>query len=126
MGHQPTNIKDSEDLVREEQRELGNWRKARGRESHPWAGIALSGGGIRSATFCLGVLQALANKDRLKHFDYISTVSGGGYTGCSLQWWWHQPGSRHRQPKELSLGLPVESELGASKSNFPFGTSEPG
>ena len=101
MGHQP-NILDgpqtkyyrSEVLVREEQNELGNWRKARGRDNQPWTGIALSGGGIRSATFCLGVLQALANKDRLKHFDYISTVSGGGYTGCSLQWWWcrqHRP-----------------------------------
>jgi hypothetical protein len=121
MGHQPNIIKDSEDLVREEQRELGNWRKARGRENQPWTGIALSGGGIRSATFCLGVLQALANKDRLKHFDYISTVSGGGYTGCSLQWWWcHQ----QRPNKTPSHG--VEPELGTGKSNFPFGASEPG
>src|SRR5262245_7660408 len=39
-------------------------------------GIALSGGGIRSATFCLGVLQALAKADLLKRFDYLSTVSG--------------------------------------------------
>lgn len=62
----------------------------------PWA-IALSGGGIRSATFALGVLQALArapaipfnNGSRpdslghrlLPHFDYLSTVSGGGYIG---------------------------------------------
>jgi predicted acylesterase/phospholipase RssA len=41
-------------------------------------GIALSGGGIRSATFCLGVLQALAKENLLKRFDYLSTVSGGG------------------------------------------------
>ncbi len=58
-------------------------------------GLALSGGGIRSATFCLGVLQALAlakfshSGDRAKdvatpllaRFDYLSTVSGGGYIG---------------------------------------------
>jgi Patatin-like phospholipase len=50
-------------------------------------GIALSGGGIRSATFCLGVLQALAKADLLKRFDYLSTVSGGGYIGASLTWW---------------------------------------
>ena len=61
-------------------------------------GLALSGGGIRSAAFCLGVLQALdsvsrkvpskPNKQRvptlLERVDYLSTVSGGGYVGSSL------------------------------------------
>lgn len=64
----------------------------------PWA-LALSGGGIRSATFCFGVLQALARapyapanrplgstgdspaERLLPRFDYLSTVSGGGYMG---------------------------------------------
>ena len=50
-------------------------------------GLALSGGGIRSATFALGVLQAMAGRDLLKHVDYLSTVSGGGYIGSSLLWW---------------------------------------
>jgi len=45
-------------------------------------GLALSGGGIRSATFCLGVLQGLAERGILKHVDYLSTVSGGGYIGA--------------------------------------------
>jgi hypothetical protein len=49
-------------------------------------GIALSGGGIRSATFALGALQALAQHDLLRRFDYLSTVSGGGYIGTSLTW----------------------------------------
>ncbi|MFK0642740.1 MULTISPECIES: patatin-like phospholipase family protein [unclassified Ochrobactrum] len=48
------------------------------------AGLALSGGGIRSATFSLGVLAALARRNLLPQFDYLSTVSGGGYTGCFL------------------------------------------
>lgn len=47
-------------------------------------GLALSGGGIRSATFCLGVVQVLADKGFLKEVDFLSTVSGGGYTGCFL------------------------------------------
>jgi hypothetical protein len=47
-------------------------------------GIALSGGGIRSATFCLGVLEALKEGDRLRYVDYLSTVSGGGYIGAWL------------------------------------------
>src|SRR5262245_5730810 len=44
-------------------------------------GVALSGGGIRSATFCLGIFQALAQLDLLRRIDYLSTVSGGGYFG---------------------------------------------
>jgi hypothetical protein len=47
-------------------------------------GLALSGGGIRSATFSLGLLQGLREKNLLKIFDYLSTVSGGGYIGG---WW---------------------------------------
>lgn len=47
-------------------------------------GLALSGGGIRSGTFSLGVLQALAAKDKLRGIDILSTVSGGGYAGGFL------------------------------------------
>jgi hypothetical protein len=47
-------------------------------------GLALSGGGIRSATFGLGVLEALKEQDRLRSIDYLSTVSGGGYIGAWL------------------------------------------
>lgn len=50
-------------------------------------GLALSGGGIRSATFCLGVLQALAKQKLLIGIDYLSTVSGGGYIGGFLGAW---------------------------------------
>lgn len=50
-------------------------------------GIALSGGGVRSATFNLGVLQALAHFGLLKRLDYLSTVSGGGYIGAWLMSW---------------------------------------
>ncbi|MBT2304497.1 patatin-like phospholipase family protein [Variovorax paradoxus] len=49
----------------------------------PW-GLALSGGGIRSATFCLGLMKALAARRQLLKFDLISTVSGGGYIGATL------------------------------------------
>lgn len=45
------------------------------------AALAFSGGGIRSATFNLGVIQALARTGLLGKFDYLSTVSGGGYIG---------------------------------------------
>ncbi|AVP99862.1 hypothetical protein C7S18_22975 [Ahniella affigens] len=42
-------------------------------------GLALSGGGIRSATFALGILQGLQARGLLGDFDYLSSVSGGGY-----------------------------------------------
>ncbi|TWI67564.1 patatin-like phospholipase [Pseudoduganella lurida] len=45
----------------------------------PAAGLALSGGGIRSATFGLGVLEGLRDLRILPRFDYASSVSGGGY-----------------------------------------------
>jgi len=47
--------------------------------------LCLSGGGIRSATFCLGAVQALAARRMLGEFHYLSTVSGGGFAGGWLQ-----------------------------------------
>ena len=47
-------------------------------------GLALSGGGVRSATFNLGVLQGLYKNRVFEHIDYLSTVSGGGYIGSCL------------------------------------------
>jgi hypothetical protein len=50
-------------------------------------GLAFSGGGIRSATFNLGILQGLAHWRLLSRIDYLSTVSGGGYIGSWLATW---------------------------------------
>jgi hypothetical protein len=47
-------------------------------------GFGLSGGGIRSATFCLGVFQSIAEAKLLRKIDFVSTVSGGGYFGSFL------------------------------------------
>jgi predicted acylesterase/phospholipase RssA len=52
----------------------------------PVVGLALSGGGIRSAAFNMGVLQTLARTGLLARVDYLSTVSGGGYIGSCLSW----------------------------------------
>ncbi|HHH53486.1 MAG TPA: hypothetical protein ENK91_07490, partial [Bacteroidetes bacterium] len=67
-------------------------------------GLALSGGGIRSASFNLGILQAMEKCNVLKNVDYLSTVSGGGYIGSSLSWFM----TKNAQNKEYP---------------FPFGTS---
>jgi hypothetical protein len=49
--------------------------------------LCISGGGIRSATFALGAIQGLAERGLLQGFDYLSTVSGGGYIGSWLTAW---------------------------------------
>ena len=49
--------------------------------------LCLSGGGIRSATFSLGVIQTLARLGWLDKFTHLSTVSGGGYIGSWLACW---------------------------------------
>jgi hypothetical protein len=78
-------------------------------------GLAFSGGGIRSATLNLGILQGLAARHLLPYFDYLSTVSGGGYIGA----WLHGVIQRYgkgdptavlpllRRPDE---GMPKDSE----------------
>jgi hypothetical protein len=55
-------------------------------------GLCLSGGGIRSATFNLGVLQGLAELGLLRCFDYLASVSGGGYIHQFLAAWIHRDG----------------------------------
>jgi hypothetical protein len=72
-------------------------------------GLAISGGGIRSATFGLGVLQGLAQAKLLSKMKYISTVSGGGYIGGWLVSW------INRAPGRLEE---VENKLG-NYENFP-------
>ena len=57
------------------------------REQSPLSALCISGGGIRSATFALGAIQAFAEKGILTDFDYLSTVSGGGYIGGWLTAW---------------------------------------
>ncbi|MFZ0774223.1 MAG: patatin-like phospholipase family protein [Candidatus Sulfotelmatobacter sp.] len=54
------------------------------KKMHNLIGLSFSGGGIRSATFNLGVLQGLQEFDLLRKIDFLSTVSGGGFIGSWL------------------------------------------
>jgi hypothetical protein len=60
-------------------------KDSEGKENANFFGIALSGGGIRSATINLGFLKTLNKFGILKKADYLSTVSGGGYTHAYIQ-----------------------------------------
>jgi len=68
-------------------------------------GLACSGGGIRSATFCLGVFQALARSDFLRRIDFLSTVSGGGYIGTFLGHLYLRP---YADPGKDQAGHPTD------------------
>ena len=102
------------------------------RKSTPWSTpamvalpLCLSGGGIRSASFGLGVLQALARRKLLFNFHYLSTVSGGGYIGGWLTAW------RRRMPDwRWRAGSPPTSRtcttsLPSSRSFGPTATISP-
>jgi hypothetical protein len=72
----------------------------------PLAALCISGGGIRSATFALGAIQGLAEHGLLQRFDYLSTVSGGGYIGSWLTAWAHRTGGIERIAPCLGRNAP--------------------
>lgn len=82
-------------------------------------GLALSGGGIRSASFCLGVLQALNAEGVLKKFSYLSTVSGGGYIGTSMTVSMSAAEIEEREKAPASAVRPEAHDRAAWR--FPFG-----
>jgi len=97
-------------------------------ESKTTVGLALSGGGIRSASFALGVLQALARKDgdhadHLKRVDYLSTVSGGGYIGASLTWFNFLQRKTPPAQREFPFGGKLEAHRNQSATEVSIDTT---
>ncbi len=76
---------DSEDKSEEDKSEIEKFSQHVDKDiSTGSVGIAFSGGGIRSACFSLGIVQGMAKARLWRYFDYLSTVSGGGYLGTLL------------------------------------------
>jgi hypothetical protein len=73
---QSENVFDFERVRKEEEEVIPAPRDRR-------IGVSFSGGGIRSACFHAGVLQAFKNKNFLYSIDYLSIVSGGAYVGAA-------------------------------------------
>jgi hypothetical protein len=101
-GREP-NDNYAPDWQKDRDHEHSEWRQAI-RDAHKLnlAGLCFSGGGIRSATFNLGVLQALADLKLLHRIDYLSTVSGGGYIGSWLVAWTKRVGNFGKVQQLLS------------------------
>jgi hypothetical protein len=70
-------------------------------------GLCFSGGGIRSATFNLGILQGLAELKLLRSLDYLSSVSGGGYVHQ-----WFAAWTKRRSFEEVERQLVPLPEIG--------------
>jgi len=104
------------DVHKREQERIKSHRLKRNGDSDKWTGLAISGGGIRSASFGLGVLQALAHEKYqvLNKLDYLSTVSGGGYIGAALTWLNHL---RKGQTWRFPLGMQGKGARSVSENN---------
>lgn len=87
-------------------------------EGEPWVGVGLSGGGIRSATFCLGLFQTLSRLRLTRHVDILSSVSGGGYFGGFL-------GALWRRPHLAAAAVAAEREVAAQVERVVAGEEEP-
>ncbi|WP_293268861.1 patatin-like phospholipase family protein [Neptunomonas sp.] len=99
--------KDISDIIDQESAHIGK------EANQKRIGLSFSGGGIRSASFSMGVLQALVSDKQLEKMDYLSTVSGGGYLGASLTWF-------------LSQKTDDGEHYGTQPDNFPFGRKREG
>jgi hypothetical protein len=82
------------------------------------AALCLSGGGVRSASFGLGILQGLAEAGLLESLGYLSTVSGGGYIGGWLSAWRVRAAERRERDPLRSLATDTEPEAIAQLRNF--------
>jgi hypothetical protein len=91
------------------------------------AALCLSGGGIRSAAFSLGVLQVLAHRGLLTQFQYLSTVSGGGYIGGWLSRWIAGDPQQNAANIEKELARDVEIlQVSSLRANSNFLTPRTG
>jgi hypothetical protein len=92
--------------------------------------LSISGGGIRSASFALGVIQAFLNEKPhdapensneccFDRFDYMSTVSGGGYIGSTISWLKHHFNKDDAWRRYLGA-----ADLGARSAEFQASRTE--
>jgi hypothetical protein len=111
-------------------------RKVKTADDNSFVGLSISGGGIRSASFGLGVLQAFnqveteipvkqlgststttQKKSTIKLVDYLSTVSGGGYIGSALTWFNFQNKGKNAPFPFANKAEGARDDLDINKSN---------
>ena len=104
-GRPPTDVDKPKWQTRNDS-DYAKWRDViKAAHENNFVGLAITGGGIRSATFNLGVLQALAALKLLYRVDYLSTVSGGGYIGGWLTAWTKRQAGFKGVQESMARGL---------------------
>ena len=94
------------ELIKERKKFYDSKKKGPGEDKEKeLVGLALSGGGIRSATFCLGALQVFESKGLMPKIDYLSTVSGGGFIGAAYSAWRYRR-MRHQASPDSNASCP--------------------
>lgn len=102
---------DTAEMLKNERRAVEALREKE--TDGPWLGLALSGGGIRSASFAMGVMQGLHVQGVMKNFDYLSTVSGGGYIGSSLSYFLVEHARRNPENQDFWFPFGEKGQSGA-------------
>jgi predicted acylesterase/phospholipase RssA len=114
-GYLPKPVCEAESVAIRKRREYITNKGIKDRTACPLTGLAFSGGGIRSASFGLGALQALHVSSGIEGIDYLSTVSGGGYIGCSLT-----ATMQKSSVRQNTSGNEKTAETQKTNGKFPF------
>ncbi|MEJ2723113.1 MAG: patatin-like phospholipase family protein [Deltaproteobacteria bacterium] len=94
------------------------WQFNKGDKTRPPENcLCLSGGGIRSAAFSIGVLKGLQEKGLLDKIDIISAGSGGSY---ALSWYYLQQYGQDRNARRELFDGPHLDKLAAGSKMYPF------
>lgn len=126
---------DLKEVIKQEEVYLKKHRKANGlkatrpqayndlspkdRLSHKW-GICISGGGIRSATMGLGAIQKFMRDSVFRYYDYMSTVSGGGYIASCVSSLLSYPNDPNVKNADLKTQEGETVTLGVDRNDAPF------
>jgi hypothetical protein len=127
VGQKPIAIRSLAEIFESENRSVIYRRMNAGLSEYNGRPIAaaFSGGGIRSAAFNLGIAQSCERFGVWILFDYLSTVSGGGYTGCSISVLMSGQSNPRSQGEKIDassqcFSTDVDKKDTASSSSFSF------
>lgn len=108
--------------IKERREQAGIERRSDG-ELEDLVGLGLSGGGLRSAAYNLGFLQALSKYGVFRYVDYLCSVSGGGYiaghvAATATEMAQTEPRVKYHDSKMANLGLGAGEQLDPHSYQF--------
>jgi hypothetical protein len=86
-------------------------------DTAPRVGLALSGGGSKSAPYAMGVLKRFVENEWIYRTDYLTSVSGGSYSALYLYY------NAWRLASEIPSQHPYDWERGTEAANPPYSST---